>query len=55
MTPFEYDYKNLLLECLNNGELTDNRTELKTLKLFNAVSINVQLTAHYNESEYIFP
>lgn len=39
MSAFEYNYKNLLFDCLNNGELTDNRTGVKTLKLFNKTLI----------------
>lgn len=39
---FERDYKHLLMECLLNGELTDNRTGVKTYKLFNK-TFNIDL------------
>ena len=35
MNNFEKDYKILLMDCLLHGELTDNRTKVKTKKLFN--------------------
>ena len=39
---FEQDYKQLLMRCLLNGELTNNRTEDKTFKLFNE-TLNIKL------------
>jgi len=42
MNNFEQDYKNLLQECLLKGELTDNRTAVKTFQLFNK-SLNINL------------
>ena len=43
MSLFETKYKNLLLQCLSNNSLTNNRTNTKTYKLFNK-SINIDLT-----------
>jgi|TARA_R100000081_G_C4810031_1_gene170460 thymidylate synthase len=40
---FELNYKQLLMECLINGELCNNRTKEKTYKLFNqSFNINLQ-------------
>jgi thymidylate synthase len=40
---FENDYKKLLIDCLRNGELTKNRTAIKTKQLFNqTLNINLQ-------------
>jgi len=39
---FEHQYKALLMEALINGELTDNRTGVKTYKLFNQ-TLNINL------------
>ena len=40
---FELNYKQLLMECLINGELCNNRTNEKTYKLFNqSFNINLQ-------------
>jgi len=39
---FERDYKQLLMRCLLNGSLSENRTAVDTLKLFNQ-SININL------------
>ena len=32
---FELQYKQLLMRCLINGDLTNNRTKEKSYKLFN--------------------
>jgi|TARA_R110000782_G_scaffold38118_1_gene89765 thymidylate synthase len=42
MSNFEKKYKKLLLKCLSNNVLTNNRTHTKTYKLFNE-SININL------------
>lgn len=42
MSSFEIEYKKLLIQCIYNGELTSNRTNVKTLKLFNQV-LNIDL------------
>ena len=42
MSNFEKKYKKLLLQCLSNNVLTNNRTNTKTYKLFNE-SININL------------
>ena len=42
MSLFEKQYKKLLLKCLNTKELTSNRTNVKTFKLFNE-NINIDL------------
>lgn len=39
---FEIEYKQLLMRCLLNGELTNNRTNTKTYKLFNQ-TLNIDL------------
>lgn len=39
---FERDYKQLLMRCLLKGELCDNRTGIKTYKLFNE-TLNIDL------------
>lgn len=43
MSNFEKKYKKLLLQCLSNNSLTNNRTNTKTYKLFNKF-INIDLT-----------
>ena len=42
MNNFETNYKKLLANILHNGELTSNRTNVKTLSLFNEV-LNINL------------
>ena len=39
---FEQQYKTLLMKALVNGSLTENRTEIKTYKLFNE-NLNIDL------------
>ena len=39
---YEIEYKQLLMRCLTNGELTNNRTKEKSYKLFNQ-SFNINL------------
>tara|TARA_R100000479_G_scaffold110037_1_gene55319 strand:+ start:157 stop:912 length:756 start_codon:yes stop_codon:yes gene_type:complete len=43
MSNFERNYKALLMNCLLHGELTDNRTKVKTQKLFNQ-TLDINLT-----------
>ena len=43
MNKFEIIYNTLLKDCLESGELTENRTDFKTYKLFNkSFNINIQ-------------
>lgn len=42
MSKFEKDYKRLLQNCLRYGELKENRTDSKTISLFNQ-SMNINL------------
>ena len=42
MSKFELDYQRLLLDIIENGVLTENRTGVKALKLFNK-SMNIDL------------
>lgn len=43
---FELQYKQLLMRCLINGDLTNNRTKEKSYKLFNQ-SFNINLDAGF--------
>tara|TARA_R110001632_G_scaffold19413_3_gene58816 strand:- start:2339 stop:3100 length:762 start_codon:yes stop_codon:yes gene_type:complete len=39
---FEHQYKSILMDTLVNGDLTDNRTKIKTYKVFNK-TLNINL------------